>query len=120
MIKIKHLMAVPMLAMLALTIPAGCAMSADGQSEQGNDKTAPESEATEESSLGADEQNNALAATYKWRLLLSETCESYCGNCSCVPFPRCSPSNPTGIACSSRRAECYTRTATGVRIYSCQ
>jgi hypothetical protein len=116
MLKIKHVLAVPLLALLSVVVSAGCAMDA-GSSIESVTEPAAEQESTDESSA-------ELAAGGKWRIYDSERCEEMCQGspfgCGCVNIPRCTTRTPQGRVCPTLGKFCFVEVGGMGNTYRCQ
>ena len=122
MIKLKHVMVAPLLAMFALMAPVGCSMEAGGAEAQGSDEASSDTESTEESSLGSNE-SSAAAVTYKWRRSYVDSCgEWYCGDCGCEPTKRCKEAVPLNKNCSKPGDVCakVSNNKMNITYYECR
>ncbi len=116
MLKIKHVFTVPLLALLSVVVPAGCAMDA-GSSIESVTEPAAEQESTDESSA-------ELAAGGKWRIYDSERCVTMCQEspfgCGCVNIPRCTTRTPQGRVCPTLGKFCFVEVGGMGNTYRCQ
>ncbi|MET0595540.1 MAG: hypothetical protein ABW133_22765 [Polyangiaceae bacterium] len=119
MIKLKHVMFAPLLAMFAVMAPVGCSMETGDATEQGSDDTTS-TESTEESNIGTSE--SAAVVTPKWKMTNADTCGEWCGDCGCEPTKRCKDAVPTNKPCSKRGDVCAKVAGNKVNIvyYTCK
>jgi hypothetical protein len=86
----------------------GCALSSDGDTEEGREQKALGTGDENASTNAARENASTNAATGTWIILGGESCGDICGTESCGCLPGCPGKPRQGEACTPLPRSCYS------------